>query len=90
MITRALEDHEIQATFNCVGGCHAKRNETMLVCGIGMALRASELVGLNVGDVFNAGTANESAVRCALSSAVRCALSSATPSACAKSYVTIR
>ena len=52
MTTRALEDNEIQAIFNCVGGCHAKRNETMLIVGIGMALRASELVGLNVGDVY--------------------------------------
>ena len=67
MTTRALEDQEIKSIFEHVSGYNAKRNETLLIAGIGMALRASELVGLNVGDVFNAeaqqraGTANESA-----------------------------
>lgn len=48
MTTRALEDQEIKAIFDCVEGCNAVRNRAMLICGIGMALRASELVGLNV------------------------------------------
>lgn len=56
MTTRALEDDEIQAIFENVDGIHAKRNETLLITGIGMALRASELVGLNVGDVYGGET----------------------------------
>ena len=52
MTTRALEDNEIQSIFENVNGTHTKRNETLLIVGIGMALRASELVGLNVGDVY--------------------------------------
>jgi integrase len=53
MTTRALEDNEIKVIFENVEGYNAKRNEVILICGIGMALRASELVGLNVGDVFD-------------------------------------
>jgi len=53
MITRALEDTEIKAVFDHVAGTHARRNEMLLIVGIGMALRASELVGLKVGDVFD-------------------------------------
>ena len=53
MTTRALEDMEIKAIFEHIDGCNAKRNETLLIVGIGMALRASELVGLNVGDVYD-------------------------------------
>ncbi len=53
MTTRALEDNEIQAIFEHIDGCNAKRNEALLITGIGMALRASELVGLQVGDVYN-------------------------------------
>lgn len=53
MTTRALEDKEIQAIFENVNGIHAKRNETLLITGIGMALRASELVGLKVSDVYD-------------------------------------
>jgi integrase/recombinase XerD len=53
MTTRALEDSEIKAIFEHVDGCNAKRNETLLIVGIGMGLRASELVGLQVGDVYN-------------------------------------
>ena len=52
MITRALEDTEIKSIFEHIDGTNAKRNETLLIAGIGMALRASELVGLNVGDVY--------------------------------------
>jgi len=52
MTTRALEDNEIKAIFENVNGTHAKRNETLLIVGIGMALRASELVGLQVSDVY--------------------------------------
>ena len=53
MTTRALEDKEIKAIFENVNGTHVKRNEALLIVGIGMALRASELVGLQVGDVYN-------------------------------------
>jgi site-specific recombinase XerD len=74
MTTRALEDMEIKAIFEHISGCNAKRNETLLIVGIGMALRASELVWLNVSDVYDGA---------------RCDASSTTPST-AKSYVTIR
>jgi integrase/recombinase XerD len=53
MTTRALEDSEIKAIFEHISGTHAKRNETLLITGIGLALRASELVGLKVSDVYD-------------------------------------
>lgn len=53
MTTRALEDSEIKSIFEHVSGYNAKRNETILIVGIGMALRVSELVGLKVGDVYD-------------------------------------
>ncbi|MFQ6044495.1 MAG: tyrosine-type recombinase/integrase, partial [Candidatus Poribacteria bacterium] len=53
MTTRALEDSEIKAIFENIEGTHVKRNETLLLVGIGMALRVSELVGLKVGDVYD-------------------------------------
>ena len=53
MITRALEDSEIKAIFENVSGTNAKRNETLLIVGVGMALRVSELVGLKVSDVYD-------------------------------------
>ena len=53
MITRDLEDQEIKAIFENVNGVHSKRNETLLITGIGLALRASELVGLKVKDVYD-------------------------------------
>ena len=53
MTTRALEDNEIKSIFEHVNGVHSKRNETLLITGIGLALRAKELVGLNVGDVYD-------------------------------------
>lgn len=53
MTTRALEDQEISAIFEHIEGIHAKRNETLLLVGIGMALRVSELVGLKVSDVYD-------------------------------------
>jgi len=53
MTTRALEDTEIKAIFDQISGWNAKRNEMLLLTGIGMALRASELVGLQVGDVYD-------------------------------------
>jgi integrase len=53
MITRALEDVEIKAIFEHVSGYNAKRNEAILIVGIGMALRVSELVGLKVADVYD-------------------------------------
>jgi len=59
MTTRALEDSEIKAIFDCVDGCNAERNRTMLIIGIGMALRASELVGLRVGDVIDNGNVKQ-------------------------------
>jgi integrase/recombinase XerD len=55
MTTRALEDDEIKAIFENINGSHAKRNETLLIVGIGMALRVSELVGLQVSDVSDDG-----------------------------------
>jgi integrase len=58
MTTRALEDSEIKVIFENVEGYNAKRNEVILVCGIGMALRASELVGLKVGDVYDGEKVN--------------------------------
>ena len=53
MTTRALEDQEIKSIFENIDGIHAKRNETLLITGIGLALRASELVGLKVSDVYD-------------------------------------
>ena len=53
MTTRALEDSEIKSIFENVDGIHAKRNETLLITGIGLALRASELVGLKISDVYD-------------------------------------
>lgn len=50
--TRALEHQEIHQLFSGIEGTFALRNKTMLVCGIAMALRATELVKLNVGDVL--------------------------------------
>ena len=51
--TRALERDEIHRLFGGVSGRYAQRNRTMLICGIAMALRATELVSLNVGDVID-------------------------------------
>jgi integrase/recombinase XerD len=53
MTTRSLEDHEIKSIFGHIDGTNAKRNEMLLIVGIGLALRASELVGLEVGDVYD-------------------------------------
>ena len=53
MKTRALEDSEIKEIFDYIGGTNAKRNETLIIAAIGMALRASELVSLQVGDVYD-------------------------------------
>lgn len=49
--TRALEDGEIRAMFAQIEGRYAQRTRAMLMIGIHMALRASELCGLMVGDV---------------------------------------
>jgi integrase len=51
--TRALENAEIQAVFASVGGRYAVRNRAMLMVGIHLALRATELCGLTVGDVYD-------------------------------------
>jgi site-specific recombinase XerD len=52
-ITRALERREIHQLFHCVQETrYRERNRTLLMCGIGMALRATELCQLNVGDVL--------------------------------------
>ena len=51
--TRALEDAEIFAMFESIGGKYVQRNRTMLTLGIHMALRATELCGLTVGDVYD-------------------------------------
>lgn len=55
MTTRALEDKEIKAIFENISGTNATRNHAMLLLGIGMALRASELVGLKVAEVYDRG-----------------------------------
>lgn len=49
--TRALEAEEIRAMFAAINGQYAIRDRAMLMCGIHLALRASELCGLCVGDV---------------------------------------
>jgi integrase len=51
--TRALERDEIHRLFQCISGRYATRNRNMLICGIAMALRATELCRLNVGDVLD-------------------------------------
>ncbi len=51
--TRPLEDAEIQKIFRYITGVYAKRNETLLVVGIGLVLRATELISLTVGDVVS-------------------------------------
>jgi len=51
--TRALEKEEVYRLFNCIEGAFANRNRTLLICGISMALRATELVSLKVGDVLD-------------------------------------
>ena len=51
--TRALEDREIQVMFAQLCGRHAVRNRAMLTVGIHLALRASEICGLSVGDVYD-------------------------------------
>ncbi len=55
MITRALEDWEIEKVFAAVKGWHARRNETLLIVGIALGLRANELIHLTVGDVTTDG-----------------------------------
>ena len=52
-ITRALEDAEIFAMFENLAGRYAVRNRTMLIVAIHMALRATELCSLCVGDVYD-------------------------------------
>lgn len=51
--TRALERSEIHILFAGISGRYEMRNRTMLICGIAMALRATELCRLNVGDVLD-------------------------------------
>ena len=51
--TRALEKEEIHKLFTSIEGKFAMRNKTMLICGISMALRATELVSLNVADILD-------------------------------------
>lgn len=53
MTTRDLECQEIKRVFECVDGCNAARNRAMLITGIGLALRASELCGLLLSDVVD-------------------------------------
>lgn len=53
MTTRALEDAEIFAMFQTIKGRYTVRNHTMLMVGIHMALRATELCGLRVFDVYD-------------------------------------
>ena len=49
--TRALERDEIHRLFESIEGKFATRNRTMLIVGISMALRATELVSMNISDV---------------------------------------
>jgi integrase/recombinase XerD len=51
--TRPLEDTEIQKLFANIAGRHVRRNRTMIWLGIAGALRATELVSLTVGDVYD-------------------------------------
>lgn len=51
--TRALEDFEIQAIFASISFRYVERNRAMLTCGIHLALRATELCGLRVGDLYD-------------------------------------
>ena len=39
MTTRSLEDNELRTIFEHIDGCNAKRNETLLIVGIGMAFK---------------------------------------------------
>ncbi|MCH8294581.1 hypothetical protein IH992_26150 [Candidatus Poribacteria bacterium] len=48
--TRALERDEIHRRFGCVSGRYAQPDRTMLVCGISMPLRVTELCQLQAGD----------------------------------------
>ena len=51
--TRALENAEIQALFAKIDGRYSVRNRAMLMVGIHIALRATELCGLTVADVYD-------------------------------------
>lgn len=51
--TRALEDAEIMALFASIDGRYAIRDRTMLIVAIHLALRATELCSLTVGDVYD-------------------------------------
>ena len=51
--TRALENQEVHKLFADISGKFALRNQTMFICGISMALRATELCQLNVGDLLD-------------------------------------
>lgn len=53
MTTRALEKGEIGKLFGSVSGKYAPRNRMMLICGISMALRATEICQLKVSDVLD-------------------------------------
>ena len=50
--TRALEDAEIFAIFSTIAGRYMSRNRTMFMVGIHMSLRATELCGPTVGEVY--------------------------------------
>ena len=45
--------YETESKDNNLGGRHEIRNRAMLTVGIHLALRASELCGLMVGDVYD-------------------------------------
>ena len=53
--TRALEDAEIMAMFAKIEGRYTRRDRTMLIVAIHLALRATELCSLTVGDVYDGG-----------------------------------
>jgi len=51
--TRALENAEIRVLFAKIDGRYSVRNRAMLMVGIHIALRATELCGLTVADVYD-------------------------------------
>ena len=51
--TRALENAEIRGLFAQIDGRYSVRNRAILMVGIHIALRATELCGLTVADVYD-------------------------------------
>ena len=49
---RSLRDEEILAVIEALGGKHALRNRALFVLGLNTGFRISELLSLNLGDVY--------------------------------------